>query len=104
LFEADETSENIYKFAPDGSRSTFISGLNYLGLAIQPSPRLQAVISGKNFQVSVSMPSPYYPAILQVSTNLVNWYSLFTNASPFTFTDSASSSMPGRFFRINPGP
>jgi hypothetical protein len=39
LFVADAPSCNVYKFTPDGTRSTFASGLNYPAfLACQPIP------------------------------------------------------------------
>ncbi len=104
LFEADQNSGNIYKFAPDGTYTTFASGLNYNGLAIQFSPALQALMTNGNFQITVSMPSPYYSTMLQASTNLINWCNISTNTSPFTFTDSASSQFSFRFFRLSPSP
>jgi hypothetical protein len=104
LFEADENSGNIYKFASDGSRTSLASGLNYAGLAIQFLPGLQAITTNQNFQITVSMPSPFYPTILQASTNLINWCNISTNTAPFTFTDSASSQLSARFFRASSGP
>lgn len=104
LFEADENSGNIYKFAPDGTQTTFASGPNYGGLAIQFLPELQAIRTNGNFQVNVSMPSPYYSTVLQASADLVNWQNVFTNASPYTFVDGASSQLSSRFFRATAGP
>jgi len=41
LFEGDLDSGTVYKFAPDGTRSTFATGLNGPGfLAIQPAPTI----------------------------------------------------------------
>ena len=104
LFEADENSGNIYEFAPDGTRTNFTSGLNYEGLAIQFLPELQAIMTNSSVQITVSMPSPYFPTILQASTNLINWCNISTNAMPFAFTDSSSSQLPFRFFRACTGP
>jgi len=40
--------------------------------------------------------------VIQASTNLAgsNWVSLGTNASPFTFIDTNSTSFPLRFYRV----
>lgn len=46
--------------------------------------------------------------IVQASTNLINWVSIYTNpppfTSPFTFTDSNASNYPDRFYRVITGP
>lgn len=104
LFEADENSGNIYEFTPDGTRTTYASGSNYGGLTIQFLPELQAAMTNGHFQISVSMPSPYYSTMLQASINLINWCNLSTNSSPFVFTDSVPSQFPYRFFRAATSP
>jgi hypothetical protein len=40
-----------------------------------------------------------YEYVVQASTNLVNWVSIATNVSPFTFVDSNASQFPRRFYR-----
>ena len=105
LFVADNGNGNIYKFTPGGARSTFASGLNGpLALAFQPVPDLVAVLTNGVFQVSVSMPSPYYSTIIQTSTNLVNWVSIYTNTPPFTFTNSMATTSAQCFYRAVLGP
>lgn len=46
--------------------------------------------------------------IIQASTNLVNWVSIYTNPppyiAPFTFTDANASNYPTRFYRALTGP
>jgi uncharacterized repeat protein (TIGR01451 family) len=46
--------------------------------------------------------------IVQASTNLINWVSVYTNpppfVSPFTFTDSNTTTYPDRFYRVVTGP
>jgi hypothetical protein len=37
--------------------------------------------------------------VIESSTDLVNWVSLQTNSSPFTFTDTSAASYPRRFYR-----
>ncbi len=58
------------------------------------------VLPGNQFQFTVTgaAGSNY---VVQVSTNLsgTNWVSLFTNTSPFTFTDSNASILPQGFYR-----
>ncbi|HEY5912185.1 MAG TPA: LamG-like jellyroll fold domain-containing protein [Verrucomicrobiae bacterium] len=52
------------------------------------------------FQFSLTG-SPGFPYIIQANTNLVGgvWLSLFTNTSPFTFTDPSAASHSRRFYR-----
>lgn len=65
--------------------------------AVLTSP---ATVSGNQFQFTVTgtAGSNY---IVQVSTNLAisNWVSVFTNPSPFTFTDTNINTVSQRFFR-----
>jgi hypothetical protein len=37
--------------------------------------------------------------VVQASSNLTDWVSVFTNTSPFTFVDSNANQFPQRFFR-----
>ncbi len=37
--------------------------------------------------------------IIQASTNAVDWFSIQTNTSPFTFTDTSATNYPYRFYR-----
>jgi hypothetical protein len=57
-----------------------------------------ALSSGKQFSFKVSGATGYQYAV-QASTDLVNWVTLQTNFSPFTFTDSNSSQFSHRFYR-----
>jgi len=50
------------------------------------------------FQLTVTMPSPYYLTIVHASTNLVNWQDICTNTPPFTFTASPAEA-PSCFYR-----
>lgn len=104
LFEADENNGVINKFAPDGTHTTFASGQNYNGLAIQFAPQLQSIVTNGMFQVSVSMPSPYYSTVLQASTDLMHWQNISTNTSAFIVTGPVLPEVPYRFFRACSGP
>ena len=105
LFEADWGSGNIYEFTPDGTRSTFASGLVHpIALAFQPVPELTAIVTNGVFQLAVSMPSPYYSTIIQASSDLVNWINIYTNTPPFTFTDTMASNFACRYYRALLGP
>jgi hypothetical protein len=42
---------------------------------------------------------PGYSYVIQASTNLVQWRSLQTNRSPFSFLDTNASRFPRRFYR-----
>ena len=42
---------------------------------------------------------PGYSYVIQASTNLVQWRSLQTNHSPFSFLDTNASQLPHRFYR-----
>jgi len=59
---------------------------------------LGCVMNG-TFQLTVSMVPPYYPVIIQASTNLVNWSDIYTNTPPFNFTDQMATTFPSRFYR-----
>ncbi len=72
---------------------------------ISSPPASPAVLSAPNFAagqfqmlVTGTASSNY---VVQVSTNLslVNWLSLLTNSSPFTFTDTNPGTAPQRFYR-----
>jgi hypothetical protein len=69
------------------------------GLAFYPTPpNLKAASLARQVQVSVSMPSPYYSTVIQASTNLINWVSVYTNTPAFIYTDSITS-FSRRFYR-----
>jgi len=58
------------------------------------------VVTNNSFQMSVSQVSGL-SYIIQGNTNLstTNWISLATNTAPFTFTDTAFTNNPQRFYR-----
>jgi uncharacterized repeat protein (TIGR01451 family) len=57
------------------------------------------VFAGPNsFQLTVTG-NPGYPTVVQASTNLVNWVSLYTNTPTFIFTNLITTNYPVRFYR-----
>jgi uncharacterized repeat protein (TIGR01451 family) len=58
------------------------------------------VSSNGMFQLTVSNPTnPPVSVIIEASTNLVDWLSIYTNTPVFTFTDSNAVDYPFRFYR-----
>jgi hypothetical protein len=102
LFVANQAG--ITEITPDGTQSTFDAEVFGSGLAFQPSPELAAATTNGVIQVAVTMPSPYYSTIVQVSTDMVNWANVCTNTPPFTYTDSMGTTLPCRFYRAMLGP
>ncbi|MGA9779294.1 MAG: hypothetical protein WBS33_13575 [Verrucomicrobiia bacterium] len=107
LFVANTAGYDIVKITPDGVESIFASGFGVgepAEVAFQPVPELQAQVVNGTFQVTVSMPSPYYSTILQASTNLVNWVGVYTNTPAFTYTDLTVTASGQCFYRAVLGP
>jgi sugar lactone lactonase YvrE len=102
LFVANQAG--ITKITPDETQSIFTASVLPAGLAFQPSPELVATVTNDAIQVAVTMPSPYYSTIVQVSTDMVNWTSVCTNTPPYTYTDSMGTTLPCRFYRALLGP
>jgi uncharacterized repeat protein (TIGR01451 family) len=63
---------------------------------------------GNHFQFyvtdAVGMTSVNTSVIVQASTNLVTWLPIYTNNTPFTFTDVNATNYPDRFYRVITGP
>ena len=57
-----------------------------------------AMTAGNNVQFTVAG-VPGFNYAVQASTDLTDWVTLFTNASPFTFTDTNASNFPQQFYR-----
>ena len=67
-------------------------------------PQLRVMNGASGVQLTVSNLTGSSSAILQASTNLVNWQSLYTNTMPYTFTDAPATSFRSRLYRAQLGP
>ena len=86
-----------YRVVVTDSAGSLISSNAVLSAYATAAAALNAfTYAGSQFQFNVTGVSGFNYAV-QASTNLVNWTSLQTNASPFTFTDAAT--FPERFYR-----
>jgi hypothetical protein len=67
--------------------------------AVTPPQLLNPVVAPDGtFQFSVSGPSDQ-TNVVQSSTNLVNWLSIYTNVGPFTYTNVIDPGYPVEFYR-----
>lgn len=60
--------------------------------------------SGNHFQFNVDDSFGPTSVIIQGSTNLMTWVNIYTNTTPFTFTDLNATNYPARFYRAIIGP
>lgn len=80
---------------PLGDRRSGTAPLN----AVTPQPTLGRP-SRSNGQCSLTVAGASgYQCVIQVSTDLVNWVSVQTNAAPFTFVDTHAGQFSRRFYR-----
>ena len=102
MFITEGTGGGVMEITTTGYQIMFASGFtNLIGLAFQPTPKL-AVTSAKGavqLTVSVPSPSPLSQTIVQTSTDLMNWSNVYTNVSPFVFTNPVDLGTPYRFYR-----
>ncbi|HZT23155.1 MAG TPA: protease pro-enzyme activation domain-containing protein [Verrucomicrobiae bacterium] len=67
---------------------------------INPTPpQFSNLLARTNGFFQLSVASPALPTVIQASTNLVDWVTIYTNTPPFTFTDSNAVNFPIRFYR-----
>jgi hypothetical protein len=82
---------------PDFEPVVLTNGFNYEAPVSLASPQQGGT---GTFMVTVGGTGiPGYNFVIESSTDLVNWVSLQTNSSPFTFTDTSAASYPRRFYR-----
>jgi hypothetical protein len=105
--QADTTNPFTLKVADNGTPS--LSATQSFTVTVKPLTLPTATSIGLNngqlgFQIN-GQAGPDYA--VQVSTNLINWSTLFiTNspAMPFQWTDTNAATLPARFYRIQVGP
>lgn len=66
---------------------------------VVPPPAISAVTTGKGGKFLLNISGSGAAVVIQSSTNLVNWTSLYTNAPPFVFTDAVPATSQCRFYR-----
>lgn len=117
-WESTAITNNNNNYVPAYSTSTYgpagtirfdmitVAGITLITNLPPPLPALLtgSAFAGSQFQFSIAGSSGV-DYVIQASTNLAtsNWFSLFTNTSPFTFTETNLSS-PQRFYRAVSAP
>jgi hypothetical protein len=88
---------------PDFESAVLTKGFTYGAPVSLSSPQQGGTLGNGNiatFTLTVGGPGiPGYNYVIESSTDLVNWQSLQTNSSPFTFIDTNAASYPIRFYR-----
>lgn len=94
------TDEGYYGVVVSNSAGFVQSRLVNLTVYTNATPVLSGALNATNgqFQLSVSGVTGLNYT-LDASTNLVDWVPLWTNTSPFSFTDSNTGAYPQRFYR-----
>jgi hypothetical protein len=72
-------------------------GVGDISVTQVAAPDFDGVKVGNEFHVTVDTPASY-SVLVQASTNLINWVSVYTNTAPYVFTDSCTA-YPRRFYR-----
>lgn len=103
-FSVVVTDNGSPSLSATNSFSVFVNAVTSSSLSVSNSA--SATYTNGTFQFSVSgAVGPDY--IIQGSTNLTDWQSLFTNTPmtlPFTWSDTSASHYAGRFYRVLLGP
>jgi hypothetical protein len=87
-----------YVIVSNSAGSTNSSTVNLTIYPTTAATLLPASFVGGQFAINISGVSNYQ-YVVQASTNLVNWASVETNISPFTFIDSNASGFQQRYYR-----
>jgi hypothetical protein len=86
------TVTNVFGFA---TSSVAVLSVYPSAAAVLNAP---AAISGNQFQFDVNG-VPGFGYAVQASTDMMNWVTLLTNASPFVFSETNAISFPQRYYR-----
>jgi hypothetical protein len=101
------TNGTTYYFAAtsfdgEGDESAYSSEVSFTVMP-DPIPALitqPACANGQfSFNVAGVAGSQY---VVQASTDMINWVTLVTNTSPFSFADPNAGAFPNRFYRASP--
>ena len=109
LINVQGTNSGIYSVVVTNLAGSAVSTNASLNVSVSTPAAPQeskSVFSGGTFSLTVNGVSGH-DYIIQASTNLTDWTSIFTNPSPtlpFNWTDSAASSFNRRYYRIQLGP
>ncbi|HWC60011.1 MAG TPA: hypothetical protein VHC44_09990, partial [Verrucomicrobiae bacterium] len=102
--DANDNTNDFTTLSPPSPRNS-ASPANPPSVPAGPATLGVAAFTANNFFFTVTgtVGSNY---VIQVSTNLSgsNWVSLFTNAAPFTFTNSNANNFPQGFYRAIAAP
>jgi hypothetical protein len=109
IYVGDTTSLSVYGQDVLGNNSgtntylyTYSPPLH--ALATQTTPAFFSAVTAIGGNISLTVGNATGTYVVQASTNLADanaWHSLYTNAAPFTFTDSNATSLyPQRFYRV----
>jgi len=101
------TEGTTYYFAAtsvddSGEESTYSGEVSFTVVPdAVPNLISKAVSTNGTFSFNVAgVPGAQY--IVQASSDLVNWVTIQTNTSPFSFVDAEASAYPNRFYRACP--
>ena len=96
LASAQPTNSGAYRVLVTNPYATETSSTATLVDSLYPSMELSKAAPAVAGQLSIDG-APGYRYVIEATTNLVNWVPVYTNISPFTFTDS--DRLPDRYYR-----
>ena len=110
LFDATNATLTMNDITLDQAGSYFVIVANQAGFMTSSNAILSvyataaATLSGYSFSAANGFQFqvagvPGFNYAVQESTNLIDWVSLFTNTSPFTFVDTNAANSPQQFYR-----
>ena len=86
-----------------GQDRGWVDQVSFAPVAVQPPTLVSPTyLAGGSFRFEV-IGSPGATYIVQGSTDLQTWIPLFTNTTPFKFTDPLAGQFPGRVYRACSG-
>jgi hypothetical protein len=100
LNDISATNSGNYSVLITGPYGSVTSSNAVLSVYATPAPALDTpvVYGGNQIQFDIAG-VPGFNYAVQGSSNLIDWVPLFTNTSPFTFTDTNAPNLQQRFYR-----